>query len=628
MDKREKKVSFFQAVRLNNRAWGIWWRLCPGLFAAITGSSIIGAASPYVSVWLTACIINELAGDKNPETVVRLAAAQLLAAAFLRLAGGLLKRFKNRERDAAVSGYDRIFMEKMFSLDYAYMDSQEVYDLYSQIVQNDKWSGLGLHQTMVLFEQLVTAGARILGGVFLTVSLFFARVPGEGEGFAWMNYPVWGVFMAGFMMLVSAASAVCADKGQAYWTRYAAETRFGNRLADYYMSLNKDRKRAVDLRMYGQQENVCSIYMTRYNPFGLSSGIVRYARGPMGLWMTASQSISVGLTVAVYFFVCVKAWAGAYGPGAVAQYIGALNHLFSGMSDLMNTLGRMVSNGSFLEETYQFLDIPGVMYQGSLTTEKRADRQYEIEFRDVSFRYPGTDQYVLRHINMKIPVGSRLAVVGMNGSGKTTFIKLLCRLYDPVEGEILLNGIDIRKYRYEDYRKLFSVVFQDFQLFALPLGENVAGSGDYGSEQAVRCLLEAGFYNWENVMGRGLDTWLYRELEEEGVEVSGGEAQKIAIARALYKDAPFVILDEPTAALDPVAEAEIYERFHEIAVDRTAVYISHRLSSCRFCHRIVVFHQGTVVQQGSHEELAADREGVYYRLWEAQAGYYQEVKSD
>lgn len=623
MDETTRKVALVQAVRLNRRAWGIWWRLCPGLFVSITGSSVIEAVSPYVSIWLIARIINELAGARNPETVVKLTAAQLLSAAVLGLIGGALKRFKNCETDAAAAMYNRIFMDKMFSLDFEHMDSRETYDLYSQIVQNDKWSGLGLHQTTVLFQQLITAAIRILGGISLTASLFLARVPGEEGGFVWMNHPLCGVLMAGFMLLISGFSSACAHKGQAYWTRYAAETRFGNRLADFYVSLNKDKKRAVDLRIYNQQEHVCSVYMKRYNPFGPSAKIVRYARGPMGLWMTVSQSISVILTAAVYFFVCVKAWAGAYGPGAVTQYIGAFGNLFSGISDLMSTLGRMVSNGSFLETAYEFLDIPGAMYQGSLTTEKRKDRQYEIEFRDVSFRYPGTEQYVLRHINMKFPVGSRLAVVGMNGSGKTTFIKLLCRLYDPEEGEILLNGIDIRKYRYEDYRKLFSVVFQDFQLFALPLGENVAGAKDYSSKRVAGCLEKAGFGSWKTVMSQGLDTCLYRELEEQGVEVSGGEAQKIAIARALYKDAPFMILDEPTAALDPVAETEIYERFHEIAGDRTAVYISHRLSSCKFCDRIVVFHEGKVVQQGSHEELLTDMEGMYYRLWSAQAGYYR-----
>ena len=153
------------------------------------------------------------------------------------------------------------------------------------------------------------------------------------------------------------------------------------------------------------------------------------------------------MTAVVYLFVCFKAWAGAYGLGSVTQFIGALFHLFSGISKLMNALAKMVSNGSFLETAFEFLDISNEMYQGSLTTEKRADRQYEIEFRNVSFRYPGTKTDVLRHVNIKFPIGSRLAIVGMNGSGKTTFIKLLCRLYDPVEGQILLNGIDICKYR-------------------------------------------------------------------------------------------------------------------------------------------------------------------------------------
>ena len=262
------------------------------------------------------------------------------------------------------------------------------------------------------------------------------------------------------------------------------------------------------------------------------------------------------------------------------------------------------------------------MYQGSLTTEKRADRNYQVEFRDVSFRYPGSDRWALRHVNIKFRIGSRLAVVGPNGSGKTTFIKLLCRLYDPTEGEILLNGIDIRKYRYQDYIGIFSVVFQDFQLLALPLGENVAGAAAYDRDRAARCLADAGFEARLDAMPKGLDTSLYKDLDKDGVEISGGEAQKIAIARALYKDAPFIVLDEPTAALDPIAEAEIYARFDAIAGDKTAIYISHRLSSCKFCDEIAVFDQGAIVQTGSHDALVADAAGLYHKLWHAQAQYY------
>ena len=243
----------------------------------------------------------------------------------------------------------------------------------------------------------------------------------------------------------------------------------------------------------------------------------------------------------------------------------------------------------------------------------------------MSFRYPGSDQWALRHVNMEFQVGKRLAIVGENGSGKTTFIKLLCRLYDPTEGQILLNGIDIRKYQYRDYMELFSVVFQDFRLFSQPLGANVAGSSTYDPIRARRALEDAGFDKRLSEMKDGLDTMLYKELSADGVEISGGEAQKIAIARSLYKNAPFIILDEPTAALDPIAEAEIYSKFNDISGDKTAVYISHRLSSCKFCDRIAVFHQGQVVQTGTHEELVEDPQGKYHELWYAQAQYYQQT---
>ncbi len=277
-----------------------------------------------------------------------------------------------------------------------------------------------------------------------------------------------------------------------------------------------------------------------------------------------------------------------------------------------------------MDKTFEFLDIPNAMYQGSLTTEKRADRRYEVEFKDVSFKYPGSDIWALRHVNMKFKVGKRLAIVGENGSGKTTFIKLLCRLYDPQEGQILLNGIDIRKYKYDDYMNIFSIVFQDFQLISQPLGNNVAGSMHYDRDRVQKALVDAGFGERLATMEKGLDTMIYKSLSEDGVDVSGGEAQKIAIARALYKDAPFIILDEPTAALDPIAEAEIYGKFDEIAGDKTAIYISHRLSSCKFCDEIAVFHEGAVIQQGSHASLVADTNGKYYELWNAQAQYYTE----
>ena len=265
--------------------------------------------------------------------------------------------------------------------------------------------------------------------------------------------------------------------------------------------------------------------------------------------------------------------------------------------------------------------------EGGKAIEPDTSLSYTLELRDVSFRYPNTETWALRHVNMKFQVGSRLAVVGENGSGKTTFIKLLCRLYDPTQGEILLNGIDIRKYSYRQYIDLFSVVFQDFQLLAFPLGQNVAAAVEVDKGRAASCLEMAGFGKRLAALPQGLETPLYKEFDESGVQVSGGEAQKIALARALYKDAPFVVLDEPTAALDPVAEMEVYENFDKIVGDKTAVYISHRLSSCRFCDDIAVFDHGHIVQQGSHDALV-EAPGKYQELWHAQAQYYAKQEKE
>lgn len=465
---------------------------------------------------------------------------------------------------------------------------------------------------------------KILGGIVLTVSLFFTQVPSGNAAFAFLNHPLCAVVMIALMLLIAVLAPICSNKGNAYWSRYAETARLDNRFFEFFGFMAQDRKRALDLRMYCQQENICNPYMETCDTFafGPHSQIAMYSRGPRGFWLTLSQSMHVILTGFVYVFVCLKAWAGAFGVGSVTQYVGAITNLFSGISDLLKTFGTIYTNAGFLDTSFAFLDIPNGMYQGSLTTKKRSDRKYEVEFRDVSFKYPGTDTWALRHINMKFKVGSRLAIVGMNGSGKITFIKLLCRLYDPTEGEILLNGIDIRKYRYDDYINIFSVVFQDFKLLSLSLGQNVAGKAVYEKKKVMDSLEYADFLTRMDSMPNGLDTYLYKDLDEAGVEVSGGEAQKIAIARALYKNAPFIILDEPTATLDPIVEAEIYSRFNNIASDRTAVYISHRLSSCKFCDEIAVFHDGALIQQGTHEALVSDENGKYYELWHSQAQYY------
>lgn len=622
MENKESTFTMKEAWKRNARAWKIWNGLCPRVFSSKFLSSMLKAISPYVTIYFSARIIGELAGDKNSGELLKWILLELFCFAGIAFLHSILKRWSDYEMDNAYNMNTRPYMEKMLSLDYSDIDRQYVFDLYSQIMQNQQYTGWGIVKTLDIFESAVTSLIQILGGIVLSFSLFIRKVP-DGSDLEFLNKPVCIAAIHMLMLLIAAIAPMCTNQSGRYWSKWAPEARFGNRCFMFYGFMSSDRKRAADLRMYQQQEKVCKVYLNRNTLFGIKSGISRYARGPMGLWAALGQSLSVLLIGVVYLFVCMKAAGGAFGIGSVTQYVGAITQLFLGISALLEVAGNMRENGEFLKLCYEFLDLPNKMYQGSLTTEKRADRQYCVEFRDVSFQYPGSKIWVLRHINMKFKVGSRLAVVGRNGSGKTTFIKLLCRLYDPTEGQILLNGIDIRKYKYDDYINLFSVVFQDFKLLSLPIAENVAGAAAYDKSRVLECLKMAGFEEKLNAMPRGTETYLYKDLDENGVEISGGEAQKIAIARALYKDAPFMILDEPTAALDPIAEAEIYSKFNAIAGDKTAVYISHRLSSCRFCDEIAVFEQGHIVQQGAHEELLAEKDGKYAELWHAQAEYYE-----
>lgn len=616
-----KKTSFAAAFKNNLRAWKILFKPCKGIFVSIFLSALTAAASPLVTIWFSAQLLNELAGSRNPAALRNWVLLTLGATAGIMLLNAILQHWREAEESTFSAKMQSVFGKKRLDMDFPNADSQRVYELQSQIWQSQNFTGYGLRQSIEIFRSGCNALFQIIGGIGLSLGLFFAKIP-QASGLGFLNSPLFTVGFIALLFAAALAAPVCATKGNSYWERNDEQGTFGNRVFGYFSSASSNRARMADMRFYKQQA-IAEYYLEKNDTFGMKSTFAQYAKGPMGLLIALSSCVSAFLTGLIYLLVCIKAWAGAFGLGTATQYIGSVTSFFGGFSELMKCIGVMRINSSFLDTVFELLDTPNTMYQGSLTTEKRSDIQYDVEFRDVSFKYPGSEAYALRHVNMKFKVGSRLAVVGMNGSGKTTFIKLLCRLYDPTEGEILLNGIDIRKYRYDDYMKIFSVVFQDFQLLALPLGQNVAASQTYDAARVLDCLNKAGFGEKLAKMPHGLDTYLYKSVDTEGVDVSGGEAQKIAIARALYKDSPFIILDEPTAALDPIAEAEIYSKFDEIAGDKTAVYISHRLSSCKFCDEIAVFDSGSVIQQGTHSDLLADESGKYFELWNAQAQYYK-----
>ncbi len=614
---KNKEYSWKEIIPLHFRALRDIERYVPGSIPCMVIRNLVEALSPYLTVWLSAQFINELATLRRGDVLLRWIIWTVAVTAVCGIAKALLNIW-NRRLDSDYNPLkNRMFMEKFMTTDYVNVDSQKFRDLYAQVEQFQNWSGNGMNIALDLSRSILKSVLSILGAVTMTVSLFTQKAP-EGK-MAFLNSPVVILALLGLMMLLSWSSAKLVSFLGIKNTELADQATFGNRQSSFYCHMAGNGKRLLDIRTYEQQNAVNGF---RNSPFAIGGPFDRLYHGPYALLSGIGDAVETIFTGFIYVFTCLKAWAGAFSIGSVTQYVAATTSLSTNISTLMQKLDGVRNNHRFLVITYQLLDTPDEMYQGSLTTEKRSDWQYEVEFRDVSFWYPGTDTWALRHVNIKFKVGRRLAIVGENGSGKTTFIKLLCRLYDPQEGQILLNGIDIRKYRYDDYMSIFSVVFQDFQLIAQSLGSNVAGSKEYDRERVERALLDAGFGARLAAMDKGLDTMLYKDMDENGIEVSGGESQKIAIARALYKDAPFIILDEPTAALDPIAEAEIYSKFNEIVGDKTAIYISHRLSSCKFCDEIAVFQDGQIVQQGTHSQLLLDTDGKYCDLWNAQAQYY------
>lgn len=253
--------------------------------------------------------------------------------------------------------------------------------------------------------------------------------------------------------------------------------------------------------------------------------------------------------------------------------------------------------------------------------------QFEFKFENVSFKYPGHENYVLKNVNLTINDGTKLAVVGVNGAGKTTFIKLIMKLYEPNEGRILLNGVDIKEYNREEYFKLFSPVFQNVECFAMPIYQNISFAEEENTDMdKVNAVLEqSGLKVKIDSYEKGVHTNLLKIFDKEGIDLSGGEKQRLAMARALYKGGKVVILDEPTAALDALAEDKMYREFEKMIQGKTAVFISHRLGSTRFCDKIAMFEDGTVVEEGTHDELMA-KNGKYAYMFQIQSQYYEDKK--
>ena len=576
---------------------------------------IFSSISPYFNLWMSAEIVTALYEGRGKKAIFTLVAITLLGNLFVHIISTLLSNAVNSQFEKLNNNESLAFNRKTLSLDYDKLEDPDVRMLRRKVKENAYINGYGITYMRDSVNGLMSNAVKIVFSLILFIEMITKMAT---VGFRWLGL----VLVLGMILFAALKYAWGFKQGKLV-------AAYDKKLGDIMLEENRigrgTNSTGMDDRIYLQADMLRKLRekMDRdhLKAFSDSNSLDFKVSVPNLLlsWLS---------TLFNYLLVCFYCVIGAFPVGDVIKYTGYLGRFMGDLNALLDTLFRSFKeNEQFLKLYLEYFDIPNDMYQGTLAVEKRSDKKYDVEFRNVSFKYAGSDKYALKNINMTFKVGERLAVVGMNGSGKTTFIKLMCRLYDPTEGEIYMNDFNIRKYDYRQYLDIFSVVFQDFSLLALPLGNNVSSSETWDAERAERCLRGVGLGERYDTMPKGLETPIYKHFDDEGVNVSGGEAQKIALARALYRDAPFIILDEPTAALDPIAEAEIYSKFDEIVGDKTAIYISHRLSSCRFCDKIAVFDKGELVQLGSHEELLADQNGKYYELWTAQAQYYIEKEA-
>lgn len=564
-------------------------------------SSALLSVKPFVLIYLSGWVVTSLSKKAEAADLMRGILLALCLYLVVHLCASYFALTRERLRRKLSYNKDMRISKKVMSLDYEAIESPKTHHLKRQIDESENMSGGNI--------ECVTDG---LHGFFMDLlTLVVATLmvfQGAGQGYS-LSLAL--VFAVGIFVLIG-LGLLAQQKVHKLFQGAYGEVIESNRIVGFYFDYVSNYKTGKSIRLYDQSPLIAG-FMSNFTK-KISDLLVGIHKKSIKHIVTSGFLITLS-TLSVYLFVGVHAVSGAIDAGHVVRSIGSITLLVSACTSMMKNISVNLSYVPYLKLYFDFMALTPSQPQGTLPTEKRDDNAYEIAFHNVSFKYPGAADYALEDVSLKLRVGERLAIVGMNGSGKTTLIKLLCRLYDPSSGHITLNGIDIKKYNLAEYQSLFAVIFQDFHLMSFSVAENVATHKAFDEEKIKDLLDRVGFTH-------DLNTPLYRNFDENGVTISGGEAQKVALARAMYQEAPIVILDEPTAALDPIAEYEVYRQFGEIVGSKTTFYISHRLSSCRFCDNIAVFDGGKLIELGSHDALVNQKQSKYHELWHAQANFY------
>lgn len=578
----------------------IAWRFQKSYFIVGAAKAVLEAVNPFVSIFMLPLIIDELLGARRLDQLFVYVAVIVIAGSLISLTASILGCQMEKYDEKFQNYFNELMSRRVMELDFQLTEDKKALDQIELARTGMQWYSGGVHGIFVQVLNMFSAFLRVAGVIALIA----------------IHAPVLFILVIATMCI----SMYLSHKDNKIELETHKALAKVNRVFSYSGYELMDIRYAKDIRLYHAQD----MMVEKWQKFTDEAFSHWKAQGDGHL---PNACISAAATAVrdflMYLYLGILVIKGSITIGIFSQMISSCRELTNSVVSIGRCLQEIAKRCNYAYEYVKFMNYPAAIEKGNRPV---AGGEHVIEFRDVSFAYPKTQQRVLQHVNLKLNAGEHLSVVGLNGAGKTTFVKLLCRLYDPTEGEILLDGVNIKEYDYEQYMNLFSPVFQDFKLFAFSIQENIlmGEEGTAATDGTLHKLFEqVGFAEKLDSLEHGMDTMLFKSFDKEGIEASGGEQQKLAIARALYKNAPVVILDEPTAALDPVAEYDIYRQFHTLVGGKTAIYISHRLSSCQFCDHIAVFSDGHVAEYGTHDTLVDKKNGIYAEMFAAQAQYYQ-----
>ncbi len=577
--------------------------------------AIVTAVMPFINIWFTSKIIDLLdVGTSMGDLAVYIGFAVGINAVLFFInyfLGDMYFVFRSLMYNKELQNISA----KLFKAEYQKLESSDFKELIHKHSEAQDRVFSSFVQFSWMMRDFISGAVTLIISVVIIIPLL--KIGFTKTGDTYFESPVFLLTIFGAIAIMAVIILIVATQMNKAWFKAGDEYSRLDRIFYYFLNMFSDYNTGKEIRLYKEQNLIEHTATDKL----LTDGEKLLKKASLHTAKSSSFVAILGALVGfgIYLFIGVKGLYGLFGIGSLVLYCGSFMQIINGIMKMAVTFGKTAEMVPLVNYYFEIVNVKDNMTYG--VKELDLSDKFEIEFNNVSFKYPNTESFALKNINIKINNGEHLAVVGRNGSGKTTFIKLMCRLYDVTDGEILINGINIKNYSKESIIKLYSVVFQDFKIFSITLAQNISANEKYDKERLYDALDKANIKGRVLAMENKESTYLYKDLDKSGIEISGGEAQKLALARALYKDSPVVILDEPTAALDPVAENEIYNRFNSFVDNKTAIYISHRLSSCAFCNRIAVFDKSHLVETGTHQELL-NANGKYSELWNAQAKYY------